>query len=136
MCDGGNELTDPETGGAGELVRSGGTSEAFPMPLGSESTLGLAGPNGTPLIAELPAPADPAGGVSCAKACAGTKRPPSAKARTSAELRDIQSLSGGYTINDNVGHAFPRDDSMMTAITVRNSSDTALASIIRGERRQ
>jgi hypothetical protein len=31
------------------------------MPLGSASTLGLAGPNGTPLIAELPAPADPAG---------------------------------------------------------------------------
>jgi hypothetical protein len=60
------------------------------MPLGSESTLGLAGPNGTPLIAELPAPADPAGGVSCAKACAGKIRLPSAKARTSAELRDIR----------------------------------------------
>jgi hypothetical protein len=30
--------------------------EALPMPLGSESTLGLAGPNGTPLIAELPVP--------------------------------------------------------------------------------
>jgi len=29
------------------------------MPLGSERTLGLAGPNGTPLIGELPAPADP-----------------------------------------------------------------------------
>jgi hypothetical protein len=76
--------------------------EALPMPLGSESTLGLAGPNGTPLIAELPAPADPAGGVSCAKACVGTISPPSAKmsakmsaktgakAKTSAELRDIQ----------------------------------------------
>jgi hypothetical protein len=60
------------------------------MPLGSESTLGLAGPNGTPLIAELPAPADPAGGVSCAKARAGKIRLPSAKARTSAELRDIR----------------------------------------------
>jgi hypothetical protein len=68
------------------------------MPLGSESALGLAGPNGTPLIAELPAPADPAGGVSCAKACVGTISPPSAKtsaktgakAKTSAELRDIQ----------------------------------------------
>ena len=64
--------------------------EALPMPLGSESTLGLAGPNGTPLIAELPAPADPAGGVNCAKACAGKIRLPSVKARTSAELRDIQ----------------------------------------------
>jgi hypothetical protein len=30
--------------------------EALPTPLGSESTLGLAGPNGTPLIAELPVP--------------------------------------------------------------------------------
>jgi hypothetical protein len=28
--------------------------------------------------------------VSCAKACAGTIRLPSARARTSAELRDIQ----------------------------------------------
>jgi hypothetical protein len=55
-----------DTGG---LARSGGTLEAFPMPLGSERDLGLAGPNGTPLIGELPAPADPAGGVSCAKAC-------------------------------------------------------------------
>ena len=95
MRDGGNELTDPEeTGGTGELVPSGGISEAFPIPLGSESALGLAGPNGTPLIGELPAPADPAGGVSCAKACAGTIRPPSAKARTSAELRDIEISPG------------------------------------------
>ena len=68
--------------------------EAFPIPLGSASALGLAGPNGTPLIGELPAPADPAGGVSCAKACAGAIRLPSARARTSAELRDIQGLSG------------------------------------------
>ena len=79
---------------AGELVRSGGTFEAFPMPLGSASTLGLAGPNGMPLIGVLPAPADPAGGVSCAKACAGRIRLPSAKARTSAELRDIQVSQG------------------------------------------
>jgi hypothetical protein len=64
------------------------------MPLGSESALGLAGPNGMPLIAELPAPADPAGGVNCAKACAGKIRLPSAKARTSAELRDIQVSPG------------------------------------------
>jgi hypothetical protein len=76
------------------------------MPLGSESTLGLAGPNGTPLIAELPAPADPAGGVSCAKARAGKIRLPSAKARTSAELRDI-CLSRNCTFNDDLGRAFP-----------------------------
>jgi hypothetical protein len=76
------------------LLRSGGIREAFPMPLGSESALGLAGPNGTPLIGELPAPADPAGGVSCAKACEGTTRLPSAKARTSAELWDIQVSPG------------------------------------------
>jgi hypothetical protein len=78
------------------------------MPLGSESTLGLAGPNGTPLIAELPAPADPAGGVSCAKACAGRNRLPSAKARTSAELRDIQVSPSGCTFNDDLGRAFPQ----------------------------
>jgi hypothetical protein len=47
------------------------------MPLGSLSTLGLAEPKGTPLIAELPAPADPAGGVSCAYAFAGATRLPS-----------------------------------------------------------
>ncbi len=49
--------------------------EALPIPLGSDSTLGLAGPNGTPDIAELPAPADPAGGVSCALAVAGAEQP-------------------------------------------------------------
>ena len=109
MRDGGDELIDPyETGGTGELVRSGGIREAFPIPLGSESALGLAGPNGTPLIGELPAPADPAGGVSCAKACAGQIRLPSAKTRTSAELRDIQASPGGCTFNDDLGLAFPQ----------------------------
>jgi hypothetical protein len=49
------------------------------MPLGSLSTRGLAGPKGTPLIAELPAPADPAGGVSCAYALAGATRLPSSR---------------------------------------------------------
>jgi len=73
---------------APEFERSGGTLEAFPMPLGSERTLGLAGPNGTPLTAELPAPADPAGGVICAKACPWRYKLPSA-ARTSAKLRAI-----------------------------------------------
>jgi hypothetical protein len=63
------------------------------MPLGSESARGLAGPNGTPEIAELPAPADPAGGVNCANAVAGAIRP-STKRKTSDELRDIQVFSG------------------------------------------
>ena len=59
------------------------------MPLGSESALGLAGPNGTPDIDELPAPAEPAGGVNCANALAGTIKA-SATMRTSAGLRDIE----------------------------------------------
>src|ERR1700759_1859442 len=81
------------------------------MPLGSESTLGLAGPNGMPLIGELPAPADPAGGVNCAKAGAGKIRLPNAKARTSAQLRDIELSPGlyrGSTFKDDLGRAFPQ----------------------------
>ena len=39
-------------GGAGALVPSGAIFEALRLPLGSESTLGLAGPNGTPEIAD------------------------------------------------------------------------------------
>src|SRR5437879_5011695 len=74
------------------------------MPLGSERTLGLAGPYGTPLIAELPAPADPAGGVSCAKACPGRYKLPST-ARTSAVMRDIWP-SGNF--NNKVSRGFPR----------------------------
>jgi len=88
------------------LARSGGTLEALPMPLGSERALGLAGPYGTPLIAELPAPADPAGGVSCAKACPGRYRLPRT-ARTRAVMRDILP-SGSCTSNDNVGRVSPR----------------------------
>src|SRR5258705_1875723 len=64
------------------------------MPLGSESALGLAGPNGTPDIDELPAPAEPAGGVNCANALAGAIRA-SATKRTSAGLRDIEISPGG-----------------------------------------
>ena len=64
------------------------------MPLGSESALGLAGPNGTPDIDELPAPAEPAGGVSCANALAGAIRASAVK-RTSAGLRDIEISPGG-----------------------------------------
>ena len=86
------------------MLRSGGRLEAFPMPLGSERTLGLAGPYGTPLIAELPAPADPAGGVSCAKACPGRYKLPST-ARTSAVMRDIWP-SGNF--NNKVSRGFPQ----------------------------
>src|SRR5439155_13995812 len=50
---------------------SDGVLPALPMPLGSVSVLLLAGPAGMPEIAELPAPADPAGGVSCARDDAG-----------------------------------------------------------------
>jgi hypothetical protein len=81
--------------GAGVLVPSGGILDALPIPLGSLSALGLAGPNGTPLIAELPAPADPAGGVSCASVtpCANvlgdTIKLASKRLRTTAEVRDI-----------------------------------------------
>jgi hypothetical protein len=103
------------TTGVGGFLPSGGTLDALPMPLGSLSTLGLAGPNGTPLIGALPAPAVPAGGVSCAKACSGTIRLPSAKAsakpsakpRKSAELRDIK-VPPGCTFNNEVRRAFPR----------------------------
>jgi len=79
-------------GGGGEFVRSGGTLDALPMPLGSLSTRGLAGPNGTPLIGELPAPADPAGGVSCPYAGASTAKLPSSRAITRAKQRDIESF--------------------------------------------
>src|SRR4051794_41675813 len=71
------------------LGRSGGTLAALPMPLGSESARGLAGPNGTPDIAELPAPAEPAGGVNCANALVGATRASPAK-RTSDGLRNIE----------------------------------------------
>jgi hypothetical protein len=69
------------------------------MPLGSLSTLGLAGPEGMPLIAELPAPADPAGGVSCAYAVTGATRPPSSRMRASTEWRDMESFPG-LCVND------------------------------------
>ena len=77
------------------------------MPLGSESALGLAGPNGTPDIGELPAPAEPAGGVNCANAVAGKIRASAVK-RTSAGLRDIEVSPGGNSCNDHVVRAFPR----------------------------
>jgi hypothetical protein len=107
-----------ETTGAGVLLRSGGRLEAFPMPLGSERLLGLAGPYGTPLIGELPAPADPAGGVSCAKACPGRYKLPST-ARTSAFMRDIRP-SGNF--NDDVSLAFPQERPSTSPCDVRIGS--------------
>jgi hypothetical protein len=76
------------------------------MPLGSLSTLGLAGPNGTPLIAELPAPADPAGGVSCAYALAGAIKLPSSRIRTGGRLQDIESFRG-WRSNHDAGGCHP-----------------------------
>jgi hypothetical protein len=84
------------TTGAGVLLRSAGVLAALPMPLGSDSDLGLAGPKGTPLIGVLPAPADPAGGVNCAKACPGRTRLPST-ARTNAVMRDIGTSASSST---------------------------------------
>src|SRR4029077_20407077 len=52
--------------GAWVLVPSGGSLDALPIPLGSLSTLGLAGPTDTRLMGDFPPPPDPAGGVSCA----------------------------------------------------------------------
>jgi hypothetical protein len=88
------------------LGLSGGIFEALPMPLGSESALGLAGPNGTPDIDELPAPAEPAGGVSCANALAGAIRASAVK-RISAGLRDIEISPGGTASNDRAACPFP-----------------------------
>lgn len=69
---------------------SGGSRDALPIPLGSLSTLGLAGPKGMPLIGEFPAPAVPAGGVSCALALPEATRLPSRKTGTSTQLRNIE----------------------------------------------
>jgi hypothetical protein len=95
MVDRGAAIAGAGMIGAGVFVPSGGSLDALPIPLGSLSTLGLAGPNGTPLIGELPAPADPAGGVSCASVtpCAhvlgDTIKLASRTVRTTAKLRDI-----------------------------------------------
>jgi hypothetical protein len=97
-----------ETTGVGGFVPSGGTLDALPMPLGSLSTLGLAGPNGTPLIGELPAPADPAGGVSCAYALAGAAKLPSSRAITKAEQRDIEIFPYWWSQSGPVGTLVPR----------------------------
>ena len=110
-ADGDEEVTEPyDVGGAGALVPSGAIRAALPMPLGSDNTLGLAGPVGMPETAELPAPAEPAGGTSCANALAANGPADineKAMAPTSAELRDIRGLSMGARCNDDVGRAFP-----------------------------
>src|SRR5579871_649174 len=93
-----------ETTGTGVFLPSGGTLAAFPIPLGSEALLGLAGPYGTPLIAEGPAPADPAGGVIWAMACPDQTRLPST-ASASVRIPDIEA-SG--TFNLEVSRAFPQ----------------------------
>ena len=111
-----------EITGAGVLLRSGGRLEAFPMPLGSERTLGLAGPNGMPLIAELPAPADPAGGVSCAKACSGKYKPPST-ARTSALVRYI---TPSESFNDEVSRFFPRARPFISAVASATTAEVSV----------
>lgn len=93
----GDAIAGPGGIGAGVLVPSGGSLDALPMPLGSLSTLGLAGPAGMPLIAELPAPADPAGGTSCATVTlcpldlGATIKLPSNRVSTAAEWQDIES---------------------------------------------
>ena len=102
-----------ETTGVGGLLRSGGRLEAFPMPLGSDRTRGLAGPYGTPLIAELPAPADPAAGVSCAEACPGRYKLPST-ASTSAVMRDMRP---SWKFNDEVSRAFPAGKTVRVALS-------------------
>ncbi len=88
--DGDETVGVEETTGVEGFRPSGGRLDALPMPLGSLSTLGLAGPNGTPLIGALPAPADPAGGVSCACALPGITKLPSSRTTTSGKLRDIE----------------------------------------------
>ena len=71
------------------MGRGGGVFGALPMPLGSDSDLGLAGPNGTPEIAELPAPAEPAGGANCANPLAGASTTDDATSQTNGRLRNI-----------------------------------------------
>jgi len=72
-------------------------------------------------MAEGPAPADPAGGVSWAKACPGRTRLPST-ASTSANVRDIRP-SGSF--NKDVSRVFPwarRSTSLGSAVIWRISS--------------
>jgi hypothetical protein len=88
---------NPERGTTTELPKPGdagvtgmaacdgndGVLAALPMPLGLYTVGLLAGPAGMPEIAELPAPAEPAGGVSCARDDAGESTT-SKRARTAS----------------------------------------------------
>ena len=109
--DRGDATAGAEIAGAGVLLPSGGVRDALPIPLGSLSTLGLAGPNGTPLIDEFPAPADPAGGVSwasvtpCADVLLDTIKLPSKRMRTTADLRDMTVLRD-CRVNEEVSRVF------------------------------
>jgi hypothetical protein len=66
-----------------------GVLAALPMPLGSYTVGLLAGPAGMPEIDELPAPAEPAGGVSCARDGTDEKKIRRPRVRTAA-LRTIE----------------------------------------------
>jgi hypothetical protein len=61
-----------------------------------------------PLIAELPAPAEPAGGGNCANALPGTIRLASIAKRTSAEWPDIETPGKDCGHNVYVGRTFRR----------------------------
>jgi hypothetical protein len=60
------KLGDDGVTGTAACDGNDGALAALPMPLGSDAVGLLAGPAGMPEIDELPAPAEPAGGVSCA----------------------------------------------------------------------
>jgi hypothetical protein len=64
---------------------SGGILDALPMPLGSYTVGLLAGPGGMPEMAELPAPADPAGGT-----CADDSDGERAMSRLRAKTTDLR----------------------------------------------
>jgi hypothetical protein len=72
---------------------SAGVLPALPMPLGLYTVGLLAGPAGMPEMDELPAPADPAGGVSCA--CDGAGESTTNKRARTAAPRTIEVVSNG-----------------------------------------
>ena len=78
---------------------NGGILPALPMPLGSYTVGLLAGPGGMPEIAELPAPADPAGGVSCASDDAG-KSTTSRATTCNKRIIDFFSKENPATLDD------------------------------------
>jgi hypothetical protein len=70
---------------------SDGVLAAFPMPLGLYTVGLLAGPGGMPEIDELPAPAEPAGGVSWAHDDAGESA--TSKRAATGNTRTIEDFS-------------------------------------------